>query len=336
MTLRSQKVLITGATGFLGQYLVKRFHHEGARVIAASRTAASKANLFPSGVRPVDMDITDPDTLFPALEGAEIIIHAAAKVGDWGRPQTFVESIRNGTENLLNALNREKLKQFIYISSVSVYGIDRAGVMTEDLTADVLSWPYAAAKAAAEKVVMGFYSNYNIPVTIIRPANVFGPGSEHWTDRPAEIIRKGMMNLPSGFGKSNTVFVENVVEGIRCACNHPAAIGESFNISDEYLVGWDEFFLNYAAVFGKDKIVVLPVWLMKAMAVLLESISRLTDKPPLITRTAIDFLRFKGTYSIEKAQKQLGYQPLFGREKAFKITREYLKEKYGRQSESPV
>jgi nucleoside-diphosphate-sugar epimerase len=330
MISSSQTVLITGATGFLGQYLVRRFHHDGARTIAASRTASSKAYLFPPGVQPVDMDITDPNTLFSVLESADIVIHAAAKVGDWGRPQTFVESIRNGTENLLSALNREKLKQFVYISSVTVYGSARAGVMTEDLTADVLSWPYAAAKAAAERVVMEFYSNYDIPVTIIRPANVFGPGSEHWTDRPAEIIRKGMMNLPSGFGKSNTVFVENVVEGIACACNHPVAIGESFNISDDYLVGWDEFFLNYAAVFGKNKIAVWPVWLMKAMAVLLESMSRLTGKPPLITRTAIDFLRFKGTYSIDKARRLLGYQPPFDRVKAFKITREYLEEKYGK------
>ncbi|MFC1516238.1 NAD-dependent epimerase/dehydratase family protein [Thermodesulfobacteriota bacterium] len=325
----SQKVLITGATGFLGQRLVNRFHHEGARVIAASRTAVSKANLFPSDVQPVDMDITNPDTLPSVLENVEIVIHAAAKVGDWGRPQTFVESILNGTENLLNALNREKLKQFIYISSVAVYGSDRAGVMKEDLEVDVLPWPYAAAKAAAEKVVMEFYSHYNIPVTIIRPANVFGPGSGIWTDRPAEIIRKGMMNLPSGFGKSNTVFVENVVEGIVCACTHPAAIGEIFNISDDYLVGWDEFFLNYAAVFGKSKIVVLPVWLMKATAILLESISGLTGKPPLITRIAIDFLRFRGTYSIEKARRLLGYQPPFSRDKAFRITREYLEEKYG-------
>ena len=239
MISSSHTVLITGATGFLGRSLVKRFHHDGARVIAASRTASSKANLFPSGVRPVDMDITDPGALFSALKGADVVIHAAAKVGDWGRPQTFVESICNGTENLLRALKKEKLKQFVYISSVAVYGSERSGAMTEDSTADGLSWPYAAAKAAAEKIVMEFYGTYNIPVTIIRPANVFGPGSEHWTDRPAEIIRKGMMNLPSGFGKSNTVFVENVVEGIACACNHPAAIGESFNISDDYLVGSD-------------------------------------------------------------------------------------------------
>ena len=71
---------------------------------------------------------------------------------------------------------------------------------------------------------------------------------------------------------------------------------------------------------------------MKAMAVLLESMSRLTGKSPLITRTAIDFLRFKGTYSIAKARKLLGYQPPFDREKAFRITRKYLEEKYGGSS----
>ena len=328
MVLQSQTVLITGATGFLGNCLVRRFHGEGAHVIAAGRTASSKGDCFPNGVHAVDMDITIPDTLPPASKDAEIIIHAAAKVGDWGKEQEFMENIRDGTKNLLNALNKQKLKQFIYISSVAVYGDHLKGLVTEDLTADAYSWPYAAAKAAAEEVAVHFCRSYDIPLTIIRPANIYGPRSVVWTDRPAEVIRKGLMNLPKGFGKSNTVFVENVVEGIVCACNSPVAIGETFNISDDFLLGWDEFFLNYASVFGKKKIRVLPVWLMKSIARSMEYISRLTGKPPLITRTAIGFLRFQGTYSIEKAQKLLNYRPPFNKEKAFEITREYLRTKY--------
>ena len=329
MILKSQSVLITGATGFLGHYLVRRFHREGAQVIAAGRKATSKEHSFPNGVHAIDLDITIPHTLPAASKNAEIIIHAAAKVSDWGKEQEFMENIRDGTGNILNSLNREKLKQFIYISSVAVYGDHQKGVLTENLRADTFSWPYAAAKAAAEEIAMDFYRNHNIPLTIIRPSNIYGPGSTHWTDRPAEIIRKGLMNLPKGFGKSNTVFVENVVEGIVCACNNPAAIGETFNISDDFLVNWDEFFLNYASVFGKQNITVFPVWLMKSIAVFMEFTSRLTGKPPLITRKAIDFLRFQGTYSIEKAQRHLDYHPPFNKEKAFEITRDYLMAKYG-------
>ena len=76
------------------------------------------------------------------------------------------------------------------------------------------------------------------------------------------------------------------------------------------------------------KIRVLPVWLMKSTARFMEYISRLTGKQPLTTRTAIDFLRFPGVYSIEKAQKLLNYRPPFNKEKAFQITREYLRAKY--------
>lgn len=329
MILPSQTVLITGATGFLGNYLVRRFHGAGAQVAAASRTATAKRQGFPEGVQAIDIDITIPDTLLPATKDAQIVIHAAAKVGDWGKEQEFIETIRNGTTNMLNALNKEKIEQFIYISSVAVYGHTRKGVLTEDLIADMLSWPYAANKAAAERNVVHFCANRSIPFTIIRPANIYGPMSTLWTDRPAEVIRKGMMNLPKGFGKSNTVFVENVVEGIVRACNNSKAIGQVFNISDGFLVSWDEFFLNYASVFGIYKIRVLPAWGMKSIGSLMEFTSRLTGKPPLITRLAIDFLRFQGTYSIEKAQTLLNYRPPFDKEEAFKMTREYLRTKYG-------
>ena len=96
MISSTQTVLITGATGFLGSYLVKRFYREGARVIAASRTTTSKGSSFPDGVRSVDIDITNPDTLPAAVNEADIIIHWAAKVGDWGRPQEFMKTIREG------------------------------------------------------------------------------------------------------------------------------------------------------------------------------------------------------------------------------------------------
>jgi nucleoside-diphosphate-sugar epimerase len=329
MNFKAKTVLITGATGFLGSYLVRRFHREGARVIAASRTATAKRHAFPDGVHAIDIDIILPDTLPPATKDAEIIIHAAAKVSDWGKEYEFIESIRDGTENMLNALNKEKIERLIYISSVAVYGHAQEGAFEEDMISDTLSWPYAASKAAAEKIAMDHHRNHGIPVTIIRPTNIYGPRSRHWTDRPTELIRKRLMNLPKGFGKSNTVFVENVVEGIVCACKELAAIGEVFNISDDFLVDWDEFFLNYASVFGIRKIRVLPAWIMKSIAGSMEFTSRLTGKPPLITRLAIDFVRFQGTYSIGKAQNLLNYSPAFNKEKAFKITREYLRTKYG-------
>jgi nucleoside-diphosphate-sugar epimerase len=312
----------------LGNYLVKRFNHEGAEVIAVSRTATSKRHSFPDGVRPVDMDITKPQTLLSAIKDADIVIHCAAKVGDWGNPREFAGSIRDGTAHLLGAVDRKKTKQFIYISSIAVYGMDCTGVVTEDLSAGVLSLPYAIAKVAAEEIVTNSYKNQNIPITIIRPANIYGPGSYHWTDRPAEIIRKGLMNLPAGFGKSNTVFVANVVEAIAGACNSPAAIGEAFNVMDDFLVGWDEFFLNYASVYGKKKIPVLPVWVMKSIAGSMEIMSRINRKPPLITKSAIDFLRFQGVFSIEKIRKLLNCYPPFGKEQAFAITREYLRNKF--------
>jgi len=276
----------------------------------------------------VDIDITNPDTLPAAVNEADIIIHTAAKVGDWGRPQEFMETIRDGTGHLLRMLNKKRIKQFIHISSVAVYGIEHTGVVTEEMTiGGARSWPYSIPKVAAEEIVMDYYRNQNIPVTIIRPANIYGPGSYHWTDRPAEVIEKGLVNLPKGFGKSNTVFVENVVEAIVGSCTNSAAIGEAFNIRDDFLVGWDEFFLNYASVYGKSKISVLPVGVMKSIASTMEIVSMITGKAPLITRLAIDFLRFQGIYSIEKIRELLKLQLPFDKEKAFGITRQYLKDR---------
>ncbi len=321
-------VLVTGATGFVGRRLVAHFTGQGHAVVAGSRSAPREDATFPAGVRTVALDITDPDTIPGALEGVDIVVHTAAKVGDWGSAEEFDLVLRQGTENLLAACGGHRLHRFVHLSSTLFYGITGRGTMTEGMLPGDSHMPYGDAKIAAEHAVKQARERLRLPTVILRPANIYGPGSPLWTDRPAELLLRGLLTLPLDHGRANVVFVDNVVAAVDAVCRHEAAVGETFNVVDDDQLTWQDFFNTYATGLGQKPVALRAPWLLYGLASTMEAVATVTGRAPLLTRSAVTYLRFGGTYAGDKLSRRLGYRPAMETPHALQHTVDYLRKRY--------
>ncbi len=325
MSSKSATVLVTGATGTLGRAVIARLLRDGHRIVAASRAAPRRQSDFPQGVRPVSLDVTRPETLPPALEGVDVVVHAAAKVGDWGRREDFQAVIDGGTKNLVEACVDRRLERFVHLSSVMFYGLRGSGVMTESMLPGDCPWPYAEAKVTAEETVRRAHREQGLPTVILRPGNFFGPGSRLFTERPVELLRRGLLSLPPEAGKANLVFVENVAAAVGAVAFDEAAVGEVFNVVDDTELDWRGLFDLYAAALGARAVPTRPTWVLRSLAAGMEGVAHLTGRPPLITRDAIDYLRFRGTFAKNKLADCLGHQAEVPFEQALTRTADHIR-----------
>jgi nucleoside-diphosphate-sugar epimerase len=330
------KILVTGATGFIGFRLTERLSEQGHVVVATSRSAEAQAERFPEGVTPRDLDITLPEGMGVALAGVDVVVHAAARVGDWGAREEFFSTDVDGTRAVLEAARRAEVPRFIHVSSITVYGLEAEGPVTESsprVDPETCPYAYTAAKSAAEAVVEAARED-GYPVIIVRPGYVYGPNSHHWTDRPATLIRKGLAGVPSDRGYSNTVYVDNVCALVETCCSHEAALGETFHVVDLGLQDWGIFFDGYAEVLGfggkpeKKTVPRRPAGLMRTLAVVSEVASMVLRKAPLLSRYALEMLAFRGHFPMDHAETVLGWTPPVSAEEGMRRTQAYLKERY--------
>jgi nucleoside-diphosphate-sugar epimerase len=135
-----------------------------------------------------------------------------------------------------------------------------------------------------------------------------------------------MMLVNGGAGVCNYVYIDNLLDATLAATKRDESVGQVYLISDGIAVIWKEFFGYYAQMAGKPKIRSVPEWLGKTIALGMEIISKLTGKPPKITREAVSFLTRQARFSIEKARRELGYQPRFSLEEGMKLTEHWLRE----------
>jgi nucleoside-diphosphate-sugar epimerase len=325
----SVRVLVTGATGFIGERSTRLLAEQGHEVVAASRSAEQKADRFGAGVTPRSLDITDPGSFGDAFEGVDAVVHTAAMVGDWGAREDFMRFAADGTRAVVDAARAAGVPRFVHVSSIAVYRLEAEGAVPETSPRrdpDTCPFAYAAAKSAAEGVVEEAREG-GYDVVIVRPGNVYGPGSVSWTDRVAETMRMGLAAVPRDQGPSNTVYVDNVCALLAECCVNDAAAGQTFNAVDLGVQPWSEFFGGYAEVVGK-RVRVHPPGLMLALASLLEGVAKLTGRPPMLTRMVLAFFRFQGHLAMDHAQEVLGWSPPISAAEGMKRTQAYLVEKF--------
>jgi nucleoside-diphosphate-sugar epimerase len=161
---------------------------------------------------------------------------------------------------------------------------------------------------------------------VIRPTNVYGPYSNPWTVRPIKLVNSGQMILINGgTGFCNYVYIDNLIDATLAATKRDQSVGQVYLVTDGNAVLWKEFFGCYAQMAGKPKMRSVPEWLGKAIALSMEVSSKLNGKPPKITREAVRFLTRRARFKIEKAKRELGYQPRFSLEEGMKLTEQWLR-----------
>jgi nucleoside-diphosphate-sugar epimerase len=276
------KAVITGADGFLGRALMQRLPEA-------------------TGLDLADGDISRPGEWQAKVRG-EVVIHTAAAVGMPRNAEHYWQVNTLGTRNVLDAAKANGVRRFVLFSSVTVFGNDFPDQVSEDYPTRPTGVPYADSKIAAEHLCLMVE---DIEVVIVRPGDVYGPGSRPWTLLPLQMIRSRQVAVPTS-GIHSPVYVDDVVEGVLAAAASPAAVGQIITVSGGLGVPTAQYFDRYAHMLGRRAVPRVPRVLMLAGAGLANRVGLLTDLSPAGVRYLADR---RGTYSIDKAARLLGWQP---------------------------
>lgn len=308
-------VLVTGATGLVGSHVAERLRSLGVPTRALVRPSADAALLRSWGVEITTGDVADPASLRAACAGATVVVHCAAKVGDWGPVAGYRAVNVAGTRSLIDAaLSAGTLRRFVHVSSLGVYPArDHYG--TDESTPPSVEGidGYTRTKAESEPVVLDAARDRGLPAVVLRPGFIYGPRDRNVLPRILGRMRAGQFRyLGSGEQLLNNTYVGNLIGAVLLAIGHDAAVGEAFNVTDAELVTKRRFAGGIARRAGlpePTKSVPLPV--AKAAAKTLEALYRLLGKreAPLPSMATVKFLGLNLDYSIDKARNRLGYAP---------------------------
>jgi len=316
-------VLITGATGFVGSHLAERLVAEGACVRVLVRDPQKLLSALRDRVEVVRGDLLRPDCFAVAIKDCDVVFHVAAWLGQPNRREAAYAVNVTATQQLAEAARAAGTRRFISTSSVAVYGPVLEGVVDE-------TWPhsdvylYSETKSRGEQAVFAAQTD-RFAVTIIRPAEVYGPRGGSWTTLPVKLAQRGIPSLiGGGRGFAHPVYVQNLVDAYLLAAQRDQAIGEAFTICDAD-IPWRDFYGRYATMAGK-RARSIPVWLAWCGALGAETSAKIMRHPPAISRAQLGFMTGRCVYSTEKARRLLGWSPRFSLEESLRQTEHWLRE----------
>jgi nucleoside-diphosphate-sugar epimerase len=308
------RVLVTGANGFLGSALVRALAARGDAVTALVRETSNCAALDGCPVARVTGDVQDKNSLARAIRGHDIVFHCAGRVADWGPRQEFFRVNVEGTGNLLEASRSAGIRHFVHISSLVVLGVPRSMPVNETAPYAARAFnPYIETKILAEKLVLEYYTKYRLPITIIRPGIIWGPGDTTIFPRLEQLARKRLLAI---IGKGTNVLCLSYIGNLVAAMLQAAAVeqpdGQIYSIADEEQITSRTFFVALAEALGLPPPTrAVPFFALYAAAVLCELWARLARpaQAPLLTRLG---LYLWGTHYIAdttRARQKLGFVP---------------------------
>jgi nucleoside-diphosphate-sugar epimerase len=296
------KVLITGANGFIGNSLMRHYKQQGVEVVGV--------DLRGDGAEIVEGDIGNPESIAELLEQCDVIIHTAALVSNALSDADMWRVNVQATAKLIAAAEKHQVRRFVHLSSIVAYGNAATGELSEDHPVHGDGGSYVLTKLASEHAVLAAHAKGNIEVVILRPGDVYGPGSRPWLILPLEAIHKGQFMLPEkGEGFFRPTYIDDLVRGILLAVECPEANGEIFNLSCQGYISSREFFSHHYSWLNKRGPMLVSTRLALIAATLATKLADLTGGVNEASVATVAQLSTKSWFSIEKAQRILGWAP---------------------------
>jgi nucleoside-diphosphate-sugar epimerase len=328
--------LITGASGFIGAHLAQRLVKEGRRVRCLVRESSDTSLLSKLGVELAVGDLHKADSLARAAEGCSCVVHCAALVSDWATIREITHTNVDGTRNLLEASVAASVKRFVHISTTDVYGHPGGAEIDETYTSTRFANWYSRTKLLAEEEVRRAGNTSAMEVVILRPATVYGPGSEDVIGEIARAIRGGhMLLIDGGRAIAGLCYVENLVDGMLLAIDSPDAPGETFNVTDGLHVSWRELADGLALGLSAKRVrLSMPYWLASSIGFALEHGYRALrgvtglKMAPLLSRQAVQVLGRNQGFANRKAGEILGWEPRVDYQDGLAATLQWLRSNY--------
>ena len=323
-------VLVTGASGFLGGRLAEMLCARGDEVLVLARASSNLSHLDGTQVRIVRGSLADEAALREAVRDVSAIYHCAACSTDWAPWKTYYEANVAGTRSLV-AVAREatRLERFVHVSTTDIYGYPQAPCSEEQTFVDA-GLPYNQTKGEGELAVWEAHRQHGLPITIIRPATIYGPRGKDFTVEIATMLRQRMMaTINGGKTRGGFTYVDNVAAAMIDVCGNECAVGQAYNIAD----GTDATWATYLRIFARELGVRQP-WIdlsfknAMRLSSLLEMPHRVLSLGgrPLLTRHAVLLLGRDQEFPNGKAVRDFAFSPKVGLEEGIRRSVAWLRE----------
>jgi dihydroflavonol-4-reductase len=303
--------LVTGGTGFVGAAVVRRLLGAGHEVRVMARADSPRALLADTDVQWVTADLVSQQGLAAAVAGCRYVFHVAADYRLWvPDPDTMYRANVAGSEALLRAAAEAGVTRMVYTSSVATLGYDPEGPADEATPVDLESriGHYKRSKFLAEQCVLQLVQEHGLEIVIVNPSTPIGPGDVKPTPTGRVIVDAARGRIPAYVDTGlNVVHVDDVAEG------HWLAL-QAGRAGEKYILGGKDMSLaqilaEVAKLRGRSapklRLPRAPLWPVAWVA---ETLSRVTGRPPLLTRDELRMAAHPMYFSSAKAQRELGYQ----------------------------
>jgi len=326
------RVVITGATGFIGRNIAEAFHFKGDTVFATGRSERVGRALSESGIRFAPADLSEMNRVVAAFAPADCVIHCGGKSADWGNASEFFDANVLGTRNVIRACERHDIRRIIFVSTPSIYftGRDRFDISESDPLPEKQHTHYARTKLAAERELLAL-SDLGFRIVILRPRAVLGPYDSTILPRIIRLSEKRKFPLINGgTALTDITYVDNIVDIVRrCLDAGESAWNQVYNVSNGEPICMKDWFGEMLAALGRPfRPKSVPEKVASAVACIGELGTRLPFGPrkPSMTRFSVGYMAKSMTMSIDKARRLLGYEPSVCNEEGFRRLASWLRE----------
>jgi nucleoside-diphosphate-sugar epimerase len=305
------KVLITGATGLLGGYLLRALLQREEQIRALVLPVENAEKLIEQGVEVMRGDVTDGSTLASAVKDIDVLFHLAGMMGvDRSFADYHLVNV-TGSENLYRAAQAAGVRRFVHTSSHTAYGLGYGQFLTEKDALRPDPDSYSLTKAEGDRLIRRLMLSSGMETVILRPGTFFGPGDRLHFGRIAQRMKNGKgVIIGRGDNALPFCYVTDVVQGFLLAAYHEKAPGNVYNISNDHPLTQQELFNAIADdVSGKRPTRHLPYVPIYYGSIVAEKVAKIIHTRPIVTRLGVMMFGTDNKHSVEKARRELGYEP---------------------------
>ncbi len=322
--------LITGATGFVGPHLIRKLIARGHTCKCLVRHGSENKIPESDGVEIIFGDITKPETLVGIAEDADCLLHLATlgHMNNLSVTENMFNKINvQGTINIMNEALSADVKRIVHCSSVAAMGICDEIPSTEKTKCSP-HHPYGRSKLQAETEILKMVKKNNLPAVIIRFSMVYGPGDARDILKLTRMAKKGLFPKVGNRPKlTPLIHVQDAIDGLLLACEKGTP-GEIYLITNRESEPFDTIREIIQEALGlKKRAIYVPEWAALTMALIIEKSFLLFGKTPPVARKNIESTLADRVFSIEKAQKELGFTPKIDPAQGLRDTVLWYKEK---------
>ena len=322
------KYLITGATGFIGPHLIKKLTGEGHFCRCLVRSSSKTDDLEAMGVELAAGDITRPESLTGIADGIDRVLHMATlgHMSNFSVTESMFEAINvHGTRNIMAEALRAGVKRVVHCSTVAAMGIC-TDVPASEASVCNPHHPYGRSKLQAEELVLGMVKDQGLPAAIVRFSMVYGPGDPRDILKLTRLARKGLFPKIGRRPKlTPLIHVDDAIQGLLLAAEKGAP-GEIYLITNRHSLPFDSIRKILQQALGIYRLpLYIPEWAALAAASLTEKVYPVLGKVPPVARKNIESTLADRVFSIDKASREIGFNPQIDPADGLKETVEWYK-----------